>query len=202
MAIDPRNPLTPVGAGQPTPRLDPSGLVPVNRTQPMATDGAEAQRLMERRLGSMPPSSFAGAGAGFVPVRPGIGQFADRATAMANMEQFAKPEVLPQLSGEAQRQVALSQGLGAPTPPKRNPVASREAAVRDVLEAGKADAQSRLAARGALKAQRVEDRTARQAGRTISRVALQQRIADLASRQGQPQGTPGGGLLGLRRGGM
>lgn len=61
---------TGIGGGTPPApaALDPRGLVPVNRTQPVATDGAEVQRLMERRLGTMPPSSFSGAGAGFVPL--------------------------------------------------------------------------------------------------------------------------------------
>lgn len=47
--------------------VDPRGVVPVNRVQPTANDPMETQRLMERRLGSMPPSSFAGSGAAFVP---------------------------------------------------------------------------------------------------------------------------------------
>jgi hypothetical protein len=60
----------PVGAGNlaSAPALDPSGLVPVNRVQPTAGTYSEVQRLTENRLGSMPPSSFSGAGAGFVPV--------------------------------------------------------------------------------------------------------------------------------------
>ena len=80
-----------IGMGGGIPRdpapLDPAGLVPVNRAQPLATDGNEVQRLLERRLGSMPPSSFAGAGAGFVPPGRAIVQsFADRRTDMARNE--------------------------------------------------------------------------------------------------------------------
>lgn len=94
----------PVGGGtsQAPVVLDPRGLVPVNRMQPVATDGGEAQRIMERRLGSMPPSSFAGAGAGFVP--------ADRPTAMAAI---ANPAV--QKTDFANYELATNQGT-APVP--------------------------------------------------------------------------------------
>jgi hypothetical protein len=94
--------------------LDPNGLVPVNRAQPLATDGGEAQRLMERRLGSMPPSSFAGAGAGFVPLnRPMVRSFADRRTDMARAEMANNPGINqgPPISGESARRAALAYNL-------------------------------------------------------------------------------------------
>lgn len=62
------------GAAQP---MDPSGLVPVNRVQPMATDaGSIAQRLLENRTSMMPPSSFSGQGAAWrnSPTPVGTGQ--------------------------------------------------------------------------------------------------------------------------------
>lgn len=71
-----------VGGGAPvTPQaVDPRGFVPIDRGQPMANDPFQAQRLMENRLGSMPPTNFTGAGAGFVPVDRPIQNVADAAT--------------------------------------------------------------------------------------------------------------------------
>jgi hypothetical protein len=54
--------LTAGGGGFP---LDPSGLVPVNRAQPTFTTPTA---LATNRIAAMPPSSFSGAGAAFIPV--------------------------------------------------------------------------------------------------------------------------------------
>src|SRR5690349_3773024 len=59
-------PATAVGGGAIP--VDPTGLVPVNRVQPIAGSISDAQRLAENRAATMPPSSFSGAGASFVPV--------------------------------------------------------------------------------------------------------------------------------------
>jgi hypothetical protein len=59
-------PMVSPGMGAGSPRtiasMDPRSLVPINRSQPVATDGGEARRLMENRSGMQPPSSFSGAG--------------------------------------------------------------------------------------------------------------------------------------------
>jgi hypothetical protein len=135
------------GGGAPALAVDPSGLVPVNRSQPLATDGGEAQRMMERRMGTMPPSSFSGAGAGFVPPSPGVGSFADRRTDMANAEMFGRDRGMlnASLSPEAAAAVARTQQYGAPTP---NPgVTTRPGvgqAVSAVASGGRAGMRNRL----------------------------------------------------------
>lgn len=114
MAIYPQRPpfpLSQAGVGGGTPAtavaLDPQGLVPVNRAQPVATDGLEPQRLMERRLGSMPPSSFSGAGGGFVPIDRIDPPNPDNG-AMGRMGAPAS------ISGQAAARIATAQSLGAP----------------------------------------------------------------------------------------
>lgn len=104
------------------PALDPRGIVPVNRVQPMATDGNEAQRLMENRLGSMPPTSFAGSGNAFVPVdrampAPSVARPVQM-TNMANAEVAANRGTapLPAISAEAMAAMRRAQGYGAPRP--------------------------------------------------------------------------------------
>lgn len=134
------HPLASPGVGGGTPvapaALDPRGLVPVNRTQPVATDNMEAQRIMERRLGSMPPSSFAGAGAGFVPVgaTPSLGgrSFADRRTDVANAEMGMNNGTAstPPVSAEglARAQMAASMGGPARQAPTTAPAAAQATA--------------------------------------------------------------------------
>ena len=110
------------------PALDPSGLVPVNRTQPTAGTFDEVQRLTENRLGTMPPSSFSGAGAGFVPV--------DRPSAPINTLPVMATDHGPgpvsvgqqgYISGPAVRDVVNQQTLygGGPTPTYANPAESQ-----------------------------------------------------------------------------
>lgn len=109
-------------APAPAPALDPRGIVPVNRVQPLATDGNEAQRMMENRLGSMPPSSFAGSGNAFVPVdrampAPALARPAQM-TDMANAEMATNRGTapLPAVSAEALATMRRAQGYGAPRP--------------------------------------------------------------------------------------
>jgi hypothetical protein len=107
-----------VGGGTPpTPvALDPRGLVPVNRSQPLATDGNEAQRLMERRLGSSPPSAFSGAGAGFVPPGAGIPRnFAETLTDAGNAPASIQPTApTPPLSSTAIARANNAQVMAMP----------------------------------------------------------------------------------------
>jgi hypothetical protein len=130
----PQTPPTGVGGGTSLApvALDPRGLVPVNRTQPLANDGMEAQRMMERRLGSMPPSSFAGAGAGFVPVnRPlATGPISDPGTMRSDIAptMVAPTQQTVPLSGQAMADVARQQVYD------RAPV-NRSMAAQRVLEA-------------------------------------------------------------------
>lgn len=125
------HPLASPGVGGGTPvapaALDPRGLVPVNRAQPVATDNMEAQRIMERRLGSMPPSSFSGAGAGFVPLGagslPSLGgprSFADRQTDLANAEMAVDTgtATMPPMSAEGIARAQMAANMARPPIPQ------------------------------------------------------------------------------------
>lgn len=116
MYRDPRGLILPdqgIGGGAPLgpAAIDPNGLVPINRSQPMANDQFETQRLMENRLGAMPPSSFSGSGGGFVPVnRPSPVQGeADARTDMAMFPGSGKRAEL--YSREAIRRANMAQRL-------------------------------------------------------------------------------------------
>lgn len=115
----------PVGGGTiaAPPALDPRGLVPVNRTQPVATDNNEAQRMMERRLGTMPPSSFAGTGAGFVPVdRPQVGIYTMANQATDTPPAPAIPQQFANLSPDAIRAQVMQHLYGdQPSTPPADP---------------------------------------------------------------------------------
>ena len=122
MAINPtRTPFPLQGAGigggvPPTSvALDPRGLVPIDRAQPLATDGVEPQRIMERRTGAMPPTSFSGAGAGFVPLDRSLPipqNLAESRTDYGNAVVPTGQPVAP--SAAAMRRTAVAQGLGVP----------------------------------------------------------------------------------------
>lgn len=103
--------------------LDPSGLVPVNRVQPMAGDPSEAQRLTENRLGTMPPSSFSGAGAGFVPVDRGGSPVMTPAVVASDAGMHTQQYGAAQpISAQATRDVAIQSLFGGrPTPTPDNP---------------------------------------------------------------------------------
>ena len=92
-----RNTTPETGGGAP-PRpmvMDPNGIVPVNRTQPVANDGYEVQRLMERRLGTMPPVNF----------------LAGQARAVAPPERVVSIAQGPGVSAQARQKAAFSQLL-------------------------------------------------------------------------------------------
>lgn len=81
----------PTGGGQVMQPLSNTGIVPVDRTQPYAGSAADIQRMTENRVAAMPPSSFAGAGASFVPVDRPVAAIATPAV----MATDAGPAVVP-----------------------------------------------------------------------------------------------------------
>lgn len=123
-----------VGGGTPQApvALDPRGLVPVNRTQPLATDSNEAQRMMERRLGTMPPSSFSGAGAGFVSSERPMNPALYHPSVMAS-DRPVTTQITPQVySQEALQQVGQQENYGgAPAPPPVDPIQAQRDARRE-----------------------------------------------------------------------
>ncbi len=130
------------GGASPAPAaMDPRGLVPIDRAQPLATDGGESQRMMERRLGSMPPSSFSGAGGGFVPLNRGsmatakASNYAEGLTDAANREMFNDQGVAPTppISGEAMRSLAVANNLGVPGQQRLPTPVGRRAAVEAIF---------------------------------------------------------------------
>lgn len=146
-----------VGGGTPlSPQaLDPRGLVPVDRVQPVATDNFEPQRMMERRLGTMPPSSFAGAGAGFVPAlrpsAPGVQQWANQMTDVARAEQqngvgiAPTPPLSAQAVTQAAGQAKYAMGGGMPVgQTDRTPVMRTPPPAPQDLQARRAERQRRI----------------------------------------------------------
>lgn len=110
--------MSPLGAGG---GINPSGLVPVNRVQPIAGSSDEVQRMTENRLGTMPPSSFSGAGAGFVPADRPSSPIYRPAVMMSDTNPVA-PQPLPPMSANAVADTARQQLYGdSPRPAYANP---------------------------------------------------------------------------------
>lgn len=120
-------PMGGVGGGTATPRaLDPAGLVPVSRPQPLNTTPSA---LAAQRMAAMPPSSFAGAGKNIAPVstNPGLAP-APSVYNPATVATDTGPVVTPTiqaapLSAQAVADTANQQSLygGSPTNPPADP---------------------------------------------------------------------------------
>jgi hypothetical protein len=97
-------------------------------------------------------------------------------------------------------QMKLAMTARLPTPQPREAVTTRQDAVKQVMQAGAANAQNRAASAKAGMANRNEAVQTRQAGQALRRTALQDRLRQMMQLrgQGQGQGTPAGGLLGYK----